>query len=372
MKLNKYVRKNLVNMPGWRTNRKIIVIESDDWGSIRMPSREVYELLLSKGIAVDKHYFLKNDCLESNDDLEALFEVLRLFKDKNGNYPVITANAVVANPDFRKITASGLTEYHYELITETYKSYPNHDRVMNLWKDHGIGEKMLWPQYHGREHLNAKKWLRAINSGREQERVAFEQKVLFGFGSKEDQNRRFNYMAAFEYENEKDKLYIEQMTIDGLEHFNNIFGFNSKSFVASCSIRGDHIDSVLAGNGVKFHQCGQQFVPTKNGKLKMINKFWGSQNEEGLIYWRRNATFEPSRDQHYDWVNSCLNEIKLAFRWHKPATINSHRVNYIGSIFPENRERSLDKLHDLLKRIIQKWPDVEFLSSDVMGNLIKK
>jgi len=30
-KLHRYI----ANIPGWRTNRKIIVIESDDWGSIR-------------------------------------------------------------------------------------------------------------------------------------------------------------------------------------------------------------------------------------------------------------------------------------------------------------------------------------------------
>ena len=33
---------NLLSIPGWRTNRHIVVIESDDWGSIRMPSKEVY------------------------------------------------------------------------------------------------------------------------------------------------------------------------------------------------------------------------------------------------------------------------------------------------------------------------------------------
>lgn len=28
--------KNLSHLPGWRTNRKIIVIDSDYWGSLRM------------------------------------------------------------------------------------------------------------------------------------------------------------------------------------------------------------------------------------------------------------------------------------------------------------------------------------------------
>ena len=163
------IRKNLVNIPGWRSNRKIVVIESDDWGSIRMPSRKIYELLLKKGIPVDINYFTKKDNLESDDDLEALFCILRSFKDKNGNHPVITANAVVANPDFEKIIASDLKKYHYELITETYKSYPNHSNVLDIWHNQGIKEKLFWPQFHGREHLNVAKWMKAINSDQYQE-----------------------------------------------------------------------------------------------------------------------------------------------------------------------------------------------------------
>jgi hypothetical protein len=33
--------RNLSNLPGWRTNRHIIVMESDDWGSIRMSIRTI-------------------------------------------------------------------------------------------------------------------------------------------------------------------------------------------------------------------------------------------------------------------------------------------------------------------------------------------
>ena len=38
------VSRNLSNLPGWRTKRHIIVIESDDWGSIRMSSKEVVRI----------------------------------------------------------------------------------------------------------------------------------------------------------------------------------------------------------------------------------------------------------------------------------------------------------------------------------------
>src|SRR5690606_1901624 len=91
---------------GWTTDRKIIVIESDDWGSIRMPSRDVYERLLKKGIRVDKSVYNKYDTIASVDDFEHLFEVLSQFKDINNNNPIITANTIVANPDFYEIRKS--------------------------------------------------------------------------------------------------------------------------------------------------------------------------------------------------------------------------------------------------------------------------
>ena len=43
MSLKQTITHNLLNIPGWHTKRKIVVIKSDDWGSVHMPSREVYE-----------------------------------------------------------------------------------------------------------------------------------------------------------------------------------------------------------------------------------------------------------------------------------------------------------------------------------------
>ena len=68
----KSIVRNLANLPGWRTNRKIVVIESDDWGSIRMPSKFAYSNLLKKGIDVDKSFLYDTlDSLEKKEDLEA-------------------------------------------------------------------------------------------------------------------------------------------------------------------------------------------------------------------------------------------------------------------------------------------------------------
>ncbi|MBK8547870.1 MAG: hypothetical protein IPL63_10985 [Saprospiraceae bacterium] len=89
---------------GWKTERKIVVFESDDWGSIRMPSQKVYDSLVSKGVRLDSqggYLFNKFDTLADEDDLTALFEVLQSVKDKNGNPAVFTTVCVAANPDFQ-------------------------------------------------------------------------------------------------------------------------------------------------------------------------------------------------------------------------------------------------------------------------------
>ena len=98
--------KHYINLRGWKTNRKIVVIESDDWGSIRMASLKSYTNLLKRGIPVNESKFTSLDGLERTDDLKQLFKILRKHHDTKGNHPVITACAVVANPDFKKIEAS--------------------------------------------------------------------------------------------------------------------------------------------------------------------------------------------------------------------------------------------------------------------------
>jgi hypothetical protein len=71
-------------------------------------------------------------------------------------------------------------------------------------------------------------------------------------------------------------------------------------------------------------------------------------------------------------VYDCLKEIEIAFKWHKPVTISSHRTNYIGWLNSDNRANGLQKLDELLSQIIKRWPDVEFMTSVELGNLIAK
>ena len=115
--------RNLSNIPGWSTRRKIVVIESDDWGSVRMSSKQAFERLKQAGIDESNNHYNINDALECNRDLELLYEMLLKHKDMNGLHPVMTGVNIVANPHFEKIKASNYSDYYFEPVSETYSTH---------------------------------------------------------------------------------------------------------------------------------------------------------------------------------------------------------------------------------------------------------
>lgn len=374
MNLRRYkaaVQLNLRNARGWRTNRKIVVIESDDWGSIRMPSKETFNRLLSAGIRVDNCPYNRYDSLESEEDLSSLFEVLNRFSDFNSNHPVITANFVTSNPDFRGIKESGFKKYYYELFTDTYKNYPNRKKVFEISKQ-GIHEKLLFPQFHGREHLNVNRWMAALHKNLPETMFAFDND-LFGLSTTITNEKRKSYLAAFDLDDIAELENHAVIINEGLELFNMIFGFRSETFIAANYIWHRSLEKVLANNGVKYIQGSfNQREPTGGSQPSTyISHRLGRRNDFGQIYLTRNTFFEPSLKIVTDPVEQCLKHISNAFRWKKPAIITSHRLNYIGSIVKENRESNLKLLSSLLNRIINKWKNVEFMNSAQLGCLIR-
>jgi len=132
---------------------------------------------LENNIELDKFSFDKNDCLESEEDLRALFETLQKFSDNKGNHAVLTAYHVVANPDFERIEASRRKEYRYETILETYKRFAHTQQVPNLIKE-GMEKGIYVPQSHGRQHVHVKRYMEAINSRSEKEQLAFKHQAI--------------------------------------------------------------------------------------------------------------------------------------------------------------------------------------------------
>lgn len=335
-----------------------------------MPDKSTYDFLLSKGIKVDQCPYNRYDCLASEKDLSALFEVLDKFRDKNGNPPVITANSVVANPDFEKIRESGFGEYHFELFTETLKRYPDHSYSFKLWQD-GIDKRLFHPQFHGREHLNVKRWMKALKDNLPETRLAFDLK-LFGISTNITSEQRKSYLASFDADESCDEIQFKKIIGGGLSLFEKIFKYKSKSFIAPNYVWSHMIEHNLSECNVRYIKgIRMQILPAlDSNRPKRIGHFTGQSNPNDQLYLVRNCFFEPSLGYNNDPVDYCLSQVKNSFLLKKPAIITSHRVNFIGSIDQLNRDRNLTYLKDLLLKMEKKWPDAEYMTSDQLGDLI--
>lgn len=366
------LKNNLMNFPGWKTDRKIVVIESDDWGSICMPSRDVYNLLKNQGIKVDQNAYFRYDSLESEDDILLLLETLTRFTDCNGRSPVITVNMIVANPDFNSIRSLDYAGYKYEKITETYKSYPKHNESFTLLRE-GLNNKLLFPQLHGREHLNVRKWMLNLKEGNPDLLLAFNHKMISlpSLYTSENMN---GYRDAFEVESTDEIQDHSEIIKDATRTFEELFGFQSKTIIPPCYIWTNKHEKIFKDNEIDFIQgISLQYEPLFVPGTLRYNKrfhFTGERNKLNQRYLVRNAFFEPSLNQSFDWVNDCLSRIETSFKWRKPAIIGTHRVNFMGYIEPSNRSRNLVLFRQLLSKLLRKWPDVEFMHTAELASFM--
>jgi len=363
-------RKELYNMIGWRTKQHLVVIESDDWGSIRTPSREVYDTFMREGVRVDKDAYCRYDGLATREDLTRLFEVLDLVRDKNGRPAVLTANTLSANPVFDKIRESGFTQYHYEPFTQTLQR--ERAGAWEMWQE-GMASGVFRPQSHGREHLYVKKWLQALQHHDPLTMRAFELGT-WGLTANVDPSIREYYMGAFNSCLTEDIAEFETIITEGLELFEQQLGYRSESFIATTYEWSRKIEPCLVRNRVKYIQgviIQKEPKGDDEGVKMRYNGFQGTKTRAGLIRLFRNCFYEPSTKPGYDFVSDCLNRIEIAFKWGKAANICAHRVNFIGSIDPSNTDRNLPEFKRLLQEIVKRWPDVEFVSSDELGRIIE-
>ena len=353
--------KNYINAVGWSTKKKLVLIESDDWGSIRMSSKSVYDKLVAEG-AGEGSYFDKYDSLESKEDVELLFDVLSSVKDSKGHVAIMQPFAVVANPNYEAIKQNGASEYVYETFIETYKRAQHTEHTFDVIQE-GMHSGLWSPQFHGREHVQVYRWVRSIKEGH---RLSTLQFGMHSFHSGCTPKNVLFY-NAFDYETSEELGKIKNIVSEGIDLFEQIYKETPVAMCPPCGYSNDDLIGYIEGKGLLLHP-GQYLYPNNKGGHQTNNKLWGAQGQKYLRFYRRNCKFEPARDHNIDWVDRCMTEMKIAFRWGKPAVIDTHRVNFIGSINSENRDYTLKEMKRLLQAIVKQWPDVEFVNSKELYN----
>lgn len=228
--------------------QKILIIESDDWGAVRLPSVNVRERLLEKGINLNEEIYTIYDGLEKDSDIDDLMEVLMQYKDSNGVHPIFTMNFVVANPNFEKIKETDYQTYYRENIDFTYQSYTDSSRVLVKVKE-GMKRGVFQTQFHGTEHVNVPIWLKLLQSDEECFKLAFEYKC---FGLNRSAFRGKEHIQAT-YDS-CDQDYIISSVVYGLDLFEDLFGFRSSSFIPNNYVWNPCYNGILRDNGIRGMQ----------------------------------------------------------------------------------------------------------------------
>jgi len=365
------IRQNAKHLVGWKTKRKIVVFSVDDYGVVRMASQQALDAL--KAIGAPMVRYDHTESMETRQDLEALFEVLESVRDRSDNPAVFTPFSVPCNMDFERMTREDFQGYQYELLPATFDKLAAMDPAAyegawNLWKE-GMDRKLMVPQFHGREHFNLKVL---------EEKLAERDEILLtaikhssNIGLKNPRNPALSYLAAFAFWEMQENERFEALIEDGLDAFEKVFGYRSVHFTAPAGGEHSSIYTHLRKGGVKF--VDMPLVKKEHqghGSYKTKLYYTGKKLPSGVVAGVRNVVFEPTSAMQADWVSHTLKQIDKAFSWNHPAIISSHRANFSGYMDPDNRKTGLSALKDLLTKITRKWPDVEFLSSAQLFELI--
>lgn len=364
------VAQYLANLIGWTTRRKILVIESDDWGSIRIPSKQVRDAFIRDGIRLDNNIFSNFDSLESSTDVEVLQQTLENGpEDKYGYKPKFTMLSLTHNPDFEKIQATGRKEYFNETVDVTFNRY-GYNTLCTLRQVFDWG--LITAGLHGREHLNIRMWMKALNDDRfSGTKRAFE-KGFYGIHPSIIGEDRKDFQAAFELSDETEIKEQKQILAEACASFHDLYGFSPRFFVPPNGPYSDALDTTIVKSGIEFISAAKRRLePLGEDRNRRRVHYLGQKKPSGLTVLTRNVIFEPCRGGDEE-INRALSSIEISFRMRKPAVISSHRVNYVGGLEEKNRIKSNRRLYLLLAKVAQKWPDVEFMTSVELGNVIKQ
>lgn len=354
------------NLPGWRTKRKPVVFISDDWGDNRIRSEDDYHKLIESGIPVDKSIHTKYGALASQSDLYNLFEILTRFKDKTGRNVVITPFVIMTNPDFDKIRSDRFEKYHYEIFTETIKNSYRGEETLKAWED-GIEAGIFLPELHGREHFNVPQWLKFLKMGDKNLLKAFE----FHYSYLRTYDMKVNPVYAFYFDNQNDFEFLNESLKDGVRLFQETFKRNPTVFNPPNGMFHNMFYKQLAESGIQSVNTKHfRLQPDTRGGITRKHFRFGHVSDEGIIHFVSNCAFEPA-SWDYKGIGKTLKQVEVAFNCGKPALINTHRVNFIGSRNKSVSNKSLTELALLIQAMINKWPDIEFLGAGEFVTLLK-
>lgn len=321
-----------------RVDVKYIVIESDDWGLERAKHDDAINWT-EKKYGSDQFTRWTTDALETQEDLQELFHVLKSYKNKFEKPPILTANFITHNVD--RDNAGNLI---YRPLSQTSGS------LLDLYKE-GIAQNLIYPQFHGFSHFNTVA-LADYNQTQESDE-AYKQGFMLA------RTTIKSNLIFLQGEYSKQNLNAEEQFHLGMNEFKNVFGFEATSFIPPTYIFDHKYFDLLSKSSINYLQAGNRIFSRKRNRYI----FPTLRKRNGILWGIRNARLDIHPDYNFEYAQ-CIDSIEKAFQLQLPAVIDFHRVNFSGRFKPDYRERTIKQMQLLFDSIHKRWPEAEFITSN--------
>jgi hypothetical protein len=350
-----------INAGPFSVQGHVVVFESDDRGCQRIHSQKEKDYLDSYPGFQPHDRFEDNDCLETKQDFDALSKLLKSFSDSQGHHPVFTLNYVLNNLVYVPFNASGERQFAftYEPLEQTYLR----SNVPFVWNDpvYSAPDSVFAFSLHAFAHLNEARFLMDIEANKNGAKDFYSHGAVASL----DPSNSFCYMDEMGGGANDVTSSLSRLE-KASKQFQSVFHQKSICFTPSCGVLDPASLSSLAAMDFLAIKITDSFYRSFDGKafrkhpIKSRQKLTDASSCRFLV---RNCAFEPifSRDKA---LELCLQDIAYAFKHHKPAIISTHRMNYVAGFDNEAYQNRLHLLSELLGKIMERYPDVQFMSTD--------
>jgi hypothetical protein len=351
--------RNLFPVEGFRFDRPIILLQSDDWGRAGLRDRVGLDELASAGLVLGERPY-DFYTLETAQDLAALRSVLSNHRDSAGRSPILEMNFVVANLNLEKMSAEGFQRIDLLPLSDGVPAGWNRPGLFEAYRE-GIQEGLFRPALHGTTHFCRAAVERHLTDSGERGTLL---RKLWHAGTPYIHWRM--PWIGYEYwdpEAAPDDQFLPATTQrdligEAVGGFVKLFSTLPRSACAPGYRANDDTHRAWAQIGIRVAQNGPgaDFPPHFD--------------HHGILQLYRTVEFEPAVAPVFS-LEACIRSAETCFERKIPAIVSVHSVNFHSSV-QDFRSRTLELLDRFFRALRSTHPDLLYLHSGDLYELVGK
>ena len=343
---------------GFRFDRPLLLLQSDDWGRAGLRDQEGLEALRSAGLVLgERPYDLYT--LETAEDVHALSKLLATHRDSTGRFAVMGMNFIVSNLDLPRMKIAGYQRIHQLQLAEGLPSGWVRPGLANAYRE-GIAQRVFSPALHGTTHFCQQAVERCIADQGERSQLL---RTLWETGTPYIHWRM--PWIGYEYwdpEQSASGGFVppqtqHQLIGTAVGAFVKMFSTLPRSACAP-GYRGDRAThKAWAHHGI----CVAQGGPGSPAPPHF--------DSEGLLQLSRTIEFEPATAPDFS-VDAAISAASRCFALGIPAIVSIHSINFHSSVH-DFRTPTLAALDRFLLALRARHPDLLYLDDNDLYQLVQ-